>query len=391
MGSGDVIDLTGDQVTSSHQAPLRMAMVTRYLPSVSGAARAASDLVRALIRRFGVVTEVIRLVDGNHRAAAGRPVVMELNPRWSGSGEAAASRVNRSDIALALVEDEPAVGMIGDLIGRVEVPVVLMLNELIPGHGDARRAAAVADLARMASTVVVPSGVAQTRLMEQTSGQVQAHIIPHGSSWSALAPRQTPRRHILTWGFMLPGMGVERLIRALANLRDIAPPPQYTVVGIAHPTWPRSEAVKYRRDMLQTAEILGLGGRVRFGAILHSRAELIDAIRHSDVIAVMYDAKDKAASRILTEAVSTGRPVVATRFPGAVEMLSSGAGLTVAHDDAEELEQALRLLLTDDTAYVRAARAARDMSAGLGWDMVASRFFNVLAPLAGAARLGSAK
>jgi glycosyltransferase involved in cell wall biosynthesis len=133
-----------------------------------------------------------------------------------------------------------------------------------------------------------------------------------------------------------------------------------------------------------------VGDCVEFGPILSSREELFDEIRESDILAVVYDAQDRAASRILTEAVSTGRPVVATRFPGAVELLASGAGLTVAHEDTAELATALRRLLTDDQAYLEAAKAARSLSPSLGWDSVAGRFFNLLVGLPIRGKLGSA-
>jgi hypothetical protein len=57
-GAGNLIDLTGDH----SEAPLRVAMVTRFPPSCSGAAQAASDLAETLVSRFGIDVEVIRFV-----------------------------------------------------------------------------------------------------------------------------------------------------------------------------------------------------------------------------------------------------------------------------------------------------------------------------------------
>ena len=373
--SSHVIDLTGDDAMIS----LRVAMVTRFPPSCSGAAQAASSLADALAR-YGVTVEVIRLVQSGEASASGRPVVMDLNPSWSLSGHIAAIRANRSDVVIVELEHDPPMRFIDELTDRATVPVLLTLDE-IP-RSDTPLARAVATLTKNAFTVVVPSVSARERLREQTAGSIQAEVIPHGSTWSALEPPRGLRRRILTWGFLSPDVGAERVIRALALLDDVDPPPRYRIVGVCHPARPLDEAARYRDELRQTAEALGVGESVEFGAVLHTWQKLLDEVESSDVVAVMYDAVDRTASRIITEAVSAARPVVATRFPGAVELLGGGAGITVDHDDVFELAAAIRRLLTDDEAYLQAATAARSLSATLGWDSVAGRFVDLLVQVA---------
>jgi len=103
-----------------------------------------------------------------------------------------------------------------------------------------------------------------------------------------------------------------------------------------------------------------------------------EEIARSDVIAVVYDSRERASSRILAEAVSTGRPVVATAFPAAIEMLSSGAGFTVDHDDPDTMTAALKTLLTDDQGYLNASRAAATMSPKLSVEETARRYASLL-------------
>ncbi len=220
-GAGNLIDLTGDH----SEAPLRVAMVTRFPPSCSGAAQAASDLAETLVSRFGIDVEVIRFVPPGEHAAPGLPVVMELNPSWSLGGEAAAAaaRASHCDVVLVRLEHSSPVELVDELIDRSEVPVVLVLDDVAPAGTDL--AGSVAALAKRADAVVVPSRTAQERIREQTSGSVRADVIPHGSPWSAMEPPKGIRCRILTWGFMSPGMGVERVIQALALLGDIKPAP----------------------------------------------------------------------------------------------------------------------------------------------------------------------
>jgi len=50
--------------------------------------------------------------------------------------------------------------------------------------------------------------------------------------------------------------------------------------------------------------------------------------------------------------VTAGKPVVATAFPHAVELLSEGAGIVVPHRDAASIAEALRTIITrPDLAY----------------------------------------
>ena len=57
--------------------------------------------------------------------------------------------------------------------------------------------------------------------------------------------------------------------------------------------------------------------------------------------------REQATSGVLVDAIAAGRPVVATAFPHAVELLASGAGIVVDHDDPDALVVALRRILTE--------------------------------------------
>lgn len=374
-----IVDLTGDGVRTS----MRVALVTRFPPSFSGAAQGAAELTRTLMTPFGAEVDVIRLVPLGDVPSSGRPVVMEVNPSWRLSGRVAASRVNRCDVALVQYEPGLPGAMVEELISRARVPMALVLDDVPPSATGA--AHEVAAMVARASAVVVRTETARRRLQEQTNDSVRLEVIPHGSPLTVLEPPSSPRSRVLSWGFLNPRMGVERVVGALARLRDLVPAPQYRVIAIADPGWSRAEAIRYRRDVQGLAEALGVGGRLRFDTVLHSSSELVEQTRDSDVIAVMYDTTERSASRILTEAVSTGRPVVATRFPGAVEMLGSGAGFTVDHDDHEGLATALRRLLSDDDAYREAAEAARAWGPLLSWESVAGRFLELFLQLTGSA------
>ena len=83
-----------------------------------------------------------------------------------------------------------------------------------------------------------------------------------------------------------------------------------------------------------------LDGRYR------SRVELADLVDAADIVLLPYDSTDQVTSGVLIEAVAALKPVVATRFPHAVELLGAGAGLIVPNKDPQAIADALRTLLT---------------------------------------------
>lgn len=354
----------------------RVALITRFPPSESGSAMAALDLSRRLAQR-GFALEVVRLMlPGEAHAKAGHPVVMDVNAHWDMCPPIAAGRANRCDIAVVQIDRHVPIQLIEELLSELEVPVVLAVDDV--GAIDADDTVSLAGAVMRAQAVVVPSEMARRRLSSITEDSVEIDVIPPGSPWEAVHPGARVRRQILSWGYLAPGMGAERVIRSLAQLGDLDPRPRYRLIGVTDPGWTQQEGAIYRAALVDEAERLGVQDQLEIVPILHSRKAMEKEIAKSDVIAVVYDSHERVSSRILAEAVSTGRPVVATAFPAAIEMLASGAGMTVDHDDPDAMTAALKTLLTDDHAYLNASRAAATMSRELGVEETARRYASLL-------------
>jgi glycosyltransferase involved in cell wall biosynthesis len=368
-----MIDLTDGE---ERRGP-RVGMVTRFPPSTSASATGSSELAERLVRRYGIPVEVIRLVLPGEGGAATLPVVMDLNPRWHMSAQLAAQRANSCDIALVQIERHIPVAMVDELVSELTIPIVLCIDD-VPSAGS-EESASLAAIAGRVDHVVVHSDVARRRLESEAQRPIAVEVIPHGSPWKVMEPPIAPRARILTWGFLAPGIGAERVIRALPRLTDLESPPRYRLIGVPDPRWSRQKVDIYRDDLLAQAAALGVANRFELVPIYHTRNGLAAEIAASDLVAVVYDSKDRSASRILTEAVSTGRPVVATAFPGAIEMLATGAGKTVAHDDEEGMARAFRQYLSNEDEYSNATSRAVAISAQVNWDEVARRLAGVLA------------
>ncbi len=114
-----------------------------------------------------------------------------------------------------------------------------------------------------------------------------------------------------------------------------------------------------------------------FDASYRDVPALTALVQSSAVVVLPYDSTDQVTSGVLVDAIASGRPVVATEFPHAVELLASGAGIVVGHDDPDALASALLRLLTEPhLAATMAAEAAR-LAPQMAWPIVASAYLGL--------------
>jgi glycosyltransferase involved in cell wall biosynthesis len=116
---------------------------------------------------------------------------------------------------------------------------------------------------------------------------------------------------------------------------------------------------------------------VSFDAAYRDVASLTALVQTAAVVVLPYDSTDQVTSGVLVDAIAAGRPVVSTAFPHAVELLGSGAGIVVDHDDPEALVSALDRVLADPSvAGAMAAEAAR-LAPSMSWPVVAAAYLRL--------------
>jgi glycosyltransferase involved in cell wall biosynthesis len=160
----------------------------------------------------------------------------------------------------------------------------------------------------------------------------------------------------------------------MALLGDISPEPRYVVAGRTHPKVLAHQGERYRSALSSRAGELGVHGRVRFDARYLDVTSLRALVARTQVVLLPYDSRDQVTSGVLVEAVTAQIPVVATRFPHAVELLGDGAGVLVDHQDPVAIAEAVRMILTDRWAAAAMTAAAGVAARSLGWAAVADRY-----------------
>jgi glycosyltransferase involved in cell wall biosynthesis len=265
-----------------------------------------------------------------------------------------------------------------DLVSEVTARTLIVVLHTVLESPSENQRRVVEELAATADRVVVQSEVARRRLLAaHTLEAARVAVIQHGAPDNLAAPRPSePSRRpvVLTWGLLGPGKGIEHAIEALASLRDLDPLPRYVVLGQTHPNIVRRSGEAYRASLQALAAERGVEDMIQFDDAYRSTSEVLAEIREADVVLLPYLSRDQVVSGVLVEAIASGKPVVSTAFPHAVELLSAGSGIVVPHEDPAAIAGALRALLTDRATASIAAAVARTQAASLTWETVAAQY-----------------
>jgi polysaccharide biosynthesis protein PslF len=137
----------------------------------------------------------------------------------------------------------------------------------------------------------------------------------------------------------------------------------------------------YRNSLIGRASTNGVSASVAFDDSYRDVASLNQLIRTATVVVLPYDSKDQVTSGVLVDAIAAGRPVVATAFPHAVELLRTGAGLVVDHDDPGAMEAALHRVLSEPGVAAGMAAEAARLAPTMSWQVVAAAYVDMAATL----------
>jgi glycosyltransferase involved in cell wall biosynthesis len=186
---------------------------------------------------------------------------------------------------------------------------------------------------------------------------------------------------VLTWGLLGPGKGIEWGIRALAEQPGVTPSPRYVVAGQTHPKIVSESGEAYRESLASLARELGVESQVEFDGRYRDEHELASLVAEADAVLLAYDSREQSTSGVLVEAIAAGKPVIATRFPHAVELLSGGGGVLVGHQDPRAIADALHRILDRRDQALATVRVESSLPPS-SWETVAEQYRELAASLA---------
>lgn len=361
-----------------------LAVLSTYPPTPCGLATFAAALTNGLseigIRDVGVVRAAV-----DDSRSQDMRVVAVLRPGSASSRRAVARRVNGYECLLMQHEygifGGPDGEEILDLLNDVEVPVVTTLHTvpLKPSVSQRRILERIVDAS---SAVVTMTDTAHRRLVggydvdaDKVNTIVHGATVPHTLG----APLDSSGTTFLTWGLLGPGKGIEWVIDALGELARRGLSARYVIAGRTHPRVLENEGEAYREMLMDRAAQLGIADSVDFDPSYRPLGSLLELISRSTCVVLPYDSDDQITSGVLVDAIAAGRPVIATRFPHAEEVLADGAGLLVSHGSAHELASAMEQVIRDRSLVANMSMLAAAMAPSYRWTSVAADYADLAA------------
>jgi glycosyltransferase involved in cell wall biosynthesis len=359
----------------------RYGLVSTFPPTQCGLASFAAGLSRELMAMDARV-DVVRLTDSLGSRSKVLPSLSE-----------AVVTLNECDVAIVQHDYGLYGGPDGDeiieLVRKIEIPLIVIAHTVLvePNNNQKRILELVVEASEC---TVVMSQVAKYRMFRHFNvNPAKIHVIPHGCNAfvsKPFAPSTDPPL-LLSWGFFGQGKGFEWSIDAVMNLTNLTPAPQYILAGRTHPKVFAAEGETYRNMLKLRVAANGVSSSIIFDDAYKDQRSLATLIHRATAIVLPYDSSDQVSSGVLVEALASGKPVIATDFPQAVELLSGGAGLIVPRRNPDALEGAFRRIFTEPGLAEEMALEATRIGPQFDWRTAALSYAKIADRLVGASEV----
>ncbi len=276
------------------------------------------------------------------------------------------------------------------LLERSTLPVLATLHTVTEQPSDAERLVLERLIARCSRFEVMAErgreilvrsfGVEPTRITVNPHGVPDRPFLPTSEVKASFG--LAGRKVIMTFGLLAPDKGIRHMIEAMPAIVAEQPDACYIVLGSTHPNLVRIEGEAHREALLNLAQDLGVGDHVRFIDAFLEEEELLDWLQAADVYVTPYLNLRQVTSGTLAYAVAIGKPVVATPYVHATEILSDDHGVLVPPRDSAALAKAVGGLLSNDSQRLTIAARAYERGRAMLWPRAAERSVSALQSIA---------
>jgi glycosyltransferase involved in cell wall biosynthesis len=208
----------------------------------------------------------------------------------------------------------------------------------------------------------IAHSTAEQRVLQQRLPGRQVDFLPMPvfdlfPAGTALPRPRRARLELLFFGFVRPYKGLDVLLRALALLKG-----EDVFLSVVGESW--QSADEFRHEL----SVLGIAHKVEWVGRYVGDGEVAGFFERCDWVVLPY--RSATGSAVVPLAYHLGRPVIATRVGGLVDVVEHGqTGLLVEPGDPEALAQVVRDILQNRASHDPAA--IRSACARMTWDGLA--------------------
>jgi glycosyltransferase involved in cell wall biosynthesis len=385
----DIFANDDDDRTSARlpSAPFRhLALIGNALPRRCGLATYTSDVADALRQRYPAMKlDHYAMDDGSGVSYPEQIITIDAdNPA---AYREAAERIEASGAEAIWLQHEfgifggPAGCDVLELTSATSLPLIVTVHTVLEEPNDEQEAVLTRLIARADRTIVMAATGADILKRRYGVSPDRISIIPHGVPDR---PQGEPdefkpqfgwqgRKVLMTFGLITPDKGIRHMIEAMPAIVRHHPDALYEIVGATHPNLVRNQGECHRTMLIDLASELGVEDHVRFIDRFVEQDELLDMLQAADIYVTPYLNMAQVTSGTLSYAVAVGKPVIATPYVHAREILADGHGLIVPPGDSAALAEAAIGLLSNDDRRDSLARAAYRRGREMLWPRVVER------------------
>ena len=300
---------------------------------------------------------------------------------------AAAERIEASGAEAIWLQHEygifggPAGCNVLELTSATSLPLILTLHTVLEEPSEEQEAVLSRLIARADRTIVMAKTAVDILKRRYGVPVDRVSVVPHGvpdRPWREPEELKSNfgwegRTVLMTFGLIAPSKGIRHMIEAMPAIVCQHPDALYEIVGATHPNLIRNEGECHRSSLIDLAHKLGVGDHVRFVDRFVEQDELLDMLQAADIYVTPYLNMAQVTSGTLAYAVAVGKPVIATPYVHAREILADGHGIIVPPANPDALAEAATSLLSDEGRRRTLAQYAYRRGRGMLWPRVVER------------------
>ncbi|MFL6738845.1 MAG: glycosyltransferase [Sphingomicrobium sp.] len=382
----DILPEDGDERSAARNGrpPFRhLALIGNALPRKCGLATYTSDVAEALRALYPAMKlDHYAMDDGSGDFYPSS--IATIDAESLDAYHAAAKRIEASGAEAIWLQHEYGIfgGTAGshilELVGATDLPLILTLHTVLEQPNEEQEVVLRRLIDRAERTIVMASTGADILKQRYGVASDRLKVVPHGvpdrpnRNADEMKPRfgWQGRKVLMTFGLLALDKGIRHMIEAMPAIVDEHPEALYEIVGATHPNLVRKEGERHRRMLMDLARDLGVWDHVRFVDRFVEQEELLDMLQAADIYVTPYLNMAQVTSGTLSYAVAVGKPVIATPFVHAREILADGHGLLVPPSSAEALAEAALDLLNHDEKSRELSRKAYRRGRTMLWPRV---------------------
>jgi len=340
----------------------KIVFLSTFPPTQCGIATYTQDTIKGINDVFGksVTCQICELVD---KPKANPTQAYTLNTRNKEEYTKVAHEINK-DKSVKLIHIQHEFGLFGgnygdyllDFLNEVKKPLTYTFHSVIPNPNDELKTFVKLLLSYSNSVFVMTNQSKEILMRDYGIKEEIITCVPHGTH---IVIYETPlqakekfdiqdRKVLSTFGLLGEGKNIETGLQALPKIVENTPNVLYLIIGKTHPNLIKDGVDAYRDKLEGIVKELKLENNVRFINEYLDTDELLDYLKATDVYLFTSKDPNQAVSGTFSYAMSCACPIVASKIPHTLEVLTPDSGILVDIGNVDQFSEAAIKLLSDD-------------------------------------------